>query len=384
MVLLSGKYVSFHKTNEKGLKNSFVSLNMQTEKNFKSGKPSVLNTGIVGFGLSGQVFHAPFIEVNPHFNLHTIVTTGNLAAQKYPKAHITDSFEELLKNSEIDLIIICSPNSLHYPQAKAALQSGKHVIVEKPFTVNSREARSLIEISKESDKKVFPFHNRRWDSDLLTLKHIIAEGYLGKIVDYESRFDRFNPEILRAFWKYQQKEGGGTLFDLGIHLIDQAVNLFGAPEGVFARLFNQREGSLTDDSFDLKLIYPDLNVTLKASVFVKEPGPRFQVHGTAGSYVKYGLDAQEAMLRKGKKPGSQGYGIEPASQQGILNTDSFGKVFRGRYETLPGNYMAFFDNVYSVILNGADTIVKPEDALLNIRIIEAARISDKEQRVIQL
>lgn len=353
--------------------------------NAKSGKnASVLNTGIVGFGLSGQVFHAPFIDVHPGFNLHTIVTSGELAAAKYPKAQIKASFDELLANPVIDLIIICSPNQLHFPQAKAALEAEKHVIVEKPFTVNSTEAQSLIDVSRKSGKLVFPFHNRRWDSDLLTLKHIITQGYLGKIVEYESRFDRFTPEISRAAWRYQQEEGGGTLFDLGIHLIDQAVSLFGKPEGVFARLFNQRAGSVTDDSFDLKLIYPDLNVTLKASVFVKEAGPRFQIHGTKGSYVKYGLDVQEAQLRKGKKPGSKGYGIEPAAQRGILNTETFGKKFRGRYETLPGNYMAFFDNVHSTIVNRGEIVIKPEDALLNIRIIEAARASNREQKIIQL
>jgi len=344
----------------------------------------ILNVGIVGFGLSGQVFHSPFVDINPNFNLHTIVTTGELAAKKYPKTHITDSFEKLLANPEIDLVIICSPNSLHYQHARFALEAGKHVVVEKPFSVNSTEALSLIEIAKKSGKYVFPFQNRRWDSDFLTIKHLTAQGYFGQIVEFESRWDRFTPEIVRATWKYQQKEGGGTLFDLGIHLIDQAVNLFGVPESVFARLFNQREGSLTDDSFDLKLIYPDLNVTLKASVFAKEAGPRFQVHGTSGSFVKYGLDAQEDMLRKGKKPGSKGFGIEPAAQRGILNTATHNKIFRGRYETLPGNYMAFFDNVYSVIVNGAESIVKPEDALMNIRIIEAARKSDKELRIIPL
>lgn len=339
---------------------------------------------MVGFGLSGQVFHAPFIHVNPHFNLHTIVSSGTVAAQKYPKVHITASFEELLANPAIDLVIICSPNTLHYAQARAALLAGKHVIVEKPFTVKSSEAQELIVISQQTGKLVFPFHNRRWDSDLLTMKQIISQGSLGKIVEFESRFDRFTPEISRAAWRYQQEEGGGTLFDLGIHLIDQAVSLFGAPEGVFARLFNQREGSVTDDSIDLKMIYSDLNVSLKASVFVKEAGPRLQAHGTSGSFVKYGLDVQEAQLRKGKKPGSQGYGIEPVAQQGILNTASFGKTIRGRYKTLPGNYMAFFDNVYSAIVFGAETIVKPEDALLNIRIIEAARTSHQEGRIIQL
>ncbi len=357
---------------------------MQTGKTKSEKEKPVLNVGIVGFGLSGQVFHAPFIDVNPDFNLHTIVTSGTLAGEKYPSVKITPSFNELLVNPEIDIVIVCSPNALHFRHASEALRAGKHVIVEKPFTVNSTEAQNLIDNSHKSGKFIFPFHNRRWDSDFLTIKHLIAQGLLGKVVDYESRFDRFTPEISRAAWRYQQEAGGGTLFDLGIHLIDQAVSIFGAPEGVFCRLFNQREGSITDDSFDLKLIYPDLNVTLKASVFVKEPGPRFQVHGTSGSFVKYGLDSQEAQLRLGKKPGSRGFGIEPLSQRGILNTVLPGHEYRGRYKTLPGNYMAFFDNIYNVIVYKAETVVKPQDALLNIRIIEAARKSAREKKIIQL
>ena len=357
---------------------------MQTSKTSSDKENPILKVGIVGFGLSGQVFHAPFIDVNPHFNLHTIVTTGTLAGEKYPLVKITSSFEELLANPEIDIVIICSPNTLHFQHASATLKAGKHVIVEKPFTVNSDEAKRLIDISHKSDKFVFPFHNRRWDSDFLTIKYLIAQGLLGKVVDYESRFDRFTPEVSRAAWRYQQEAGGGTLYDLGIHLIDQAVSLFGTPDGVFCRLFNQREGSVTDDSFDLKLIYPELNVTLKASVFVKEPGPRFQVHGTQGSFVKYGLDSQEAQLKQNTKPGTKGFGIEPVSQRGILNTGLLGKEFRGRYKTLPGNYMEFFNNVYSVIVNGTEMDIKPEDALLNIRIIEAARKSDQEKRIMQL
>jgi len=355
-------------------------------KGIKTGSNNtpILNVGIVGFGLSGQVFHAPFIDVNPSLNLHTIVTTGTLAGEKYPAAKITSSFDELLATPEIDLVIICSPNSLHFSHASAALHAGKPVIVEKPFTVNRIEAQNLIDISRKTGKFVFPFHNRRWDSDFLTIKYLIAQGLLGKVVDYESRFDRYTPSIKRAGWKYEQKEGGGTLFDLGIHLIDQAVSLFGPPEGVFCMLFNQREGSVTDDSFDLKLIYPDLNVTLTASVFVKEPGPRFQVHGTQGSFVKYGLDSQEAQLKLNTKPGTKGYGIEPASQRGILNTVLSGKEFRGLVKTLPGDYMKFFNNVYSVLVNGAEMVIKPEDALLNIKIIEAARKSDKEKKIIQL
>ncbi len=343
-----------------------------------------IQTGIVGFGLSGQVFHAPFIDKNPNFNLRKIVTSQSLAARKYPKAKIAASIDDLLADPAIDLVVICTPNALHYTQAKTALLAGKHVIVEKPFSATSLQAQSLIELAGETGKFIFPYHNRRWDSDFLTLKQIIAHGSLGRIVDYESRFDRYTPEIMRAPWKYQQAEGGGTLFDLGTHLIDQALDLFGKPEGVFCQLFNQREGSVTDDSFDLRLIYPGLNVTIKASVFVKEAGPRFQVHGTTGSFVKYGLDPQEAALKKGKKPGSRRFGLEAVSTYGILNTIASGKELRARCIALPGNYMAFYDNVYSVILSAAETIVKPEDALLNIRIIEAALGSQAEQRIIQL
>jgi len=355
---------------------------MQTRITAKVSKSPVINVGIVGFGLSGQVFHAPFIEANPHFKLHTIVTTGTLAAEQYPGVTITASLDAMLADSAIDLVIVCSPNSLHYAHAMAVLKSGKHVIVEKPFTVNSAEAQNLIETVRNSDKKLFPFQNRRWDSDFLTVKHIVERGYLGRIVDYESRFDRFSPEISRAAWRYDQEAGGGTLFDLGIHLIDQAVSLFGSPEGVFCRLFNQRKGSVTDDSFDLKLIYTELNVTLKAGVFVKEPGPRFQVHGTSGSFVKYGIDCQEAMLRKGKKPGSSMFGIESSKQEGILNTVSAKDSTRIRYKTFRGNYMAFFEDVYSAIVDNTEPVIKPADALLNIRIIEAARQSHKEQRIV--
>lgn len=357
---------------------------MHKEITTKVSKSPVINVGIIGFGLSGQVFHAPFIDVNPFFKLHTIVTTGTLAAERYPGVKTSASPDTLLADSAIDLVIVCSPNNLHFTHAMAVLKSGKHVIVEKPFTVNSEEAQILIETALNSGKKLFPFHNRRWDSDFLTVKQIIEQGHLGRIVDFESRFDRFTPEISRAAWRYNQEAGGGTLFDLGIHLIDQTLSLFGSPEGVFCRLFNQRKGSITDDSFDLKLIYPELNVTLKAGVFVKEPGPRFQVHGTSGSFVKYGIDCQEAMLRQGKKPGSSRFGIEPTKQEGILNTVSGIESTRVRYKTIRGNYMAFFDNVYSAIVNNAGLIIKPADAFLNIRIIETAQQSHKDQRIVNL
>lgn len=344
----------------------------------------VIQTGLIGFGLSGQVFHAPFIEVNPHFNLHSIVSKGMLAGEKYPLAKILQDPEQILADPEIELIIVATPNTLHFPIAKAALEAGKHAIIEKPLTVSSAEAEALIQLSRKTGRKVFPFHNRRWDSDFLTLSKLVQNGVLGKVVEFESRFDRFTPEISRAAWRYLEAPGGGTLFDLGIHLIDQAVTLFGKPEAVFCRLFNQRPGSVTDDSFDLKLLYPELNVTLKASVFAREPGPRFLVHGTGGSFIKYGLDTQESMLRAGILPGSRNFGKEPVSQRGILNSIVPGKEYRGRFPTLKGNYMRFFEEVYQALRHETPCTIKPEDALLNIRIIEAAQKSDSAKCAIPL
>ena len=343
-----------------------------------------INTGIVGFGLSGKVFHAPFIQAHPGFELKSIMTSGEEAKKKYPNINIARQFDELLNDPALGLIIICSPNEFHFDQAKQAMEAGKHVILEKPITPTANQAEELFRISKKNQRQLFPFQNRRWDGDFLTLQHILREGYLGRVLDLETHFDRYTPQVGRASWRYSKKEAGGTFYDLGVHLIDQVVVLFGKPEAVFCRLFNQRENSVVDDSFDLKLVYPDLNVTVKAGVFVKEPGPRFAVHGTLGSFVKYGLDPQEGGLRKGKKPESPGWGSEPKRQWGLLHTEFKGKKIRGRYETLPGNYRAFFDNVHDVLKKGAEPAIKPGEVLTTLAIIEKAIESDKTMSVINL
>jgi predicted dehydrogenase len=342
-----------------------------------------LNVAIVGFGLSGKVFHAPFVHAHPGFELKTIMTSGEEAGKKYPQARITREFDEILIDDGIDLVVICSPNEFHFDQARMALEAGKHVILEKPITPTAGEAAELFRIAAANNRQLFPFQNRRWDGDFLTLKHILEEGYLGKILDLETRFDRYTPEVGRAAWRYNQNMAGGTLYDLGVHLIDQAVVLFGGPEAVFCRLFNQRENSVVDDSFDLKLIYPGLNVTVKAGVFVRETGPRYAVHGTLGSFVKYGLDPQEGALRKGKIPGSEGWGAEPKRQWGLLHTEFKGKKIRGRYETIPGNYMAFFEDVHDAISKNKGPTITPEQVLATLSIIEKARESSQTGSVIK-
>lgn len=343
-----------------------------------------INTALVGFGLSGRVFHAPFIQAHPGFELSVVVSSGEEAGQRYPKSRTVRRLEEVLEDPGIGLVVIASPNEFHFEQAKMALEAGKDVILEKPVTPTVHEAEELFELAAKSGRRLFPFQNRRWDGDFLTVMHILEQGYLGEVLEFESHFDRYTPEVGRASWRYSGTPAGGTLYDLGIHLIDQAVSLFGAPEAVFCRLFNQREGSVADDSFDLMMIYPRLNVNLKAGVFVREKGPRFTVHGRLGSYAKHGLDPQEAELRKGKLPGGSGWGREPRKYWGILHTEFNGKKFRGKYETLPGNYAGFYDNVFETLSEGMEQAVKKAEALMCLRIVESAIESNEKQSVIKI
>lgn len=351
---------------------------MEKEKN------KVISTAVVGFGLSGRVFHTPFVEKHPGFRLHTIVTSGDEAGQRYPKARIFRSFEEMLKDPFIELVVLATPHYLHCEQALAALEAGKHVVMEKPVTLSSGEMEEIAEKAGQSGRMVFPYHNRRWDGDFMTLQKIIKEGHLGEVLDFESHFDRYQPVVSRAEWRYTREDGGGTLYDLGPHLIDQAICLFGKPQAVWCLLHYQRKGSVANDSFDLKLIYSKATATLRASVFVRETGPRFQVHGTLGSYIKYGLDTQEAALKKGGKPGSPGFGKEAEKMYGILHSAAGEEERRMRYPTLPGNYMGFYDDVLDSLRRKKDPAVTEADAILNLQIIEAALESHIEKSVINL
>ncbi len=250
--------------------------------------------------------------------------------------------------------------------------------------MSSAEMEQIMAAAKKAGKMVFPYHNRRWDGDFLTLQHLIAEGYLGEVLDFESHFDSYQPEVSRAEWRYVNENGGGTLFDLGPHLIDQAICLFGKPDAVWCRLYFQRQGSKANDSFDLKLLYPRTTATLRAGIFVWEPGPRFQVHGTLGSYIKYGLDTQEAALKKGKKPAGINFGSEPVKMHGLLHSNAHKQTLRGKFKTFSGRYMGFYENVYDVLSGNDGPEVTAGDALLNLQIIEAAFVSHIEKRIINL
>lgn len=344
----------------------------------------IIPTGIAGFGYSGKVFHAPFVYAHAGYRLSAFVTTGNEAAQLYPSAKIYRSFKEILAAGDLELIVLCTPHPLHVSQAIEAMRAGKHVVIEKPVAMNSRDAGKLISAASETGRQWFPYHNRRWDGDFLTVRQLISSGVLGHIVEFGSHFDRYSPVVMRAGWRYLDEDGGGTLFDLGPHLIDQTIALFGKPDSVWCKLYHQRKESKASDSFDLKLFYPETTASLSAGVFMAESGPRFTVHGTKGSFIKYGTDPQEARLKNGRKSGAPATGRELKKYYGTLTTVSDGVIKRQQIPTFEGNYLRFYDNIYNVLTSGQAPEVSREDAMSNLQITEAAIRSNAEGRIVAL
>lgn len=344
----------------------------------------IIKVGMAAFGMSGKVFHAPFITTNPNFELTKIVERSKkLSKEFYPKAQIVKSFDELLADSEIELIIVNTPDSTHYEYTKQALNAGKHVIVEKPFTTTVSQAEELVSLAREKGLTLSVYQNRRWDADFLTVQDIIKKGLLGRLVEYESTFQRYRNFIKPGTWKESGETGGGLTYNLGSHLIDQALVLFGKPEAVYAETAIMRDGGQVDDYFLIRLIYPQVKVNLKASYLMREPLPRFILHGTLGSYVKYGTDKQEEALTAGEKPDSV-WGEETEKEWGIINTEIEGKTFRGKYPSLRGNYAVFYQNVYDHIRKNAPLLTDAKEIINVIKVIEAAYKSQQTRAVITL
>ncbi|WP_139902123.1 oxidoreductase [Clostridium thermarum] len=346
-----------------------------------------INVGLIGFGMSGRVFHAPILEAVHGLRLRKIFERKeeniNIIREKYPQTIIVDNVDSLFNDENIHLVVVASPNTLHYDLARRALESGKHVVVEKPFTVTAYEAEALIDLAKRKGKLLTVYQNRRWDSDFLTVKKIIEDGLLGSIVEYEAHFDRFR-DYFKNNWREKDIPGSGILYDLGSHLIDQALSLFGEPSEVFGNTLIQRQGGETVDNFEIILKYPDKKVTLKSGMLVREPLPHFIVLGTKGSFIKYGMDVQEEDLKKGLSPkDSDDWGREPENLWGTINTDINGIHFVGKIESLLGDYRRFYENVYNALLGKEDLAVKPKQALNTIKVIEMAMRSNREKRWIE-
>ena len=333
----------------------------------------MLNVALIGFGLSGRYLQAPFFEANPNFKLKTIVSNSQNPKDYFPLVEVARSLDEVLADSEIDLVSICSPNATHFDYAKQVLLAGKHVLVEKPFTATVEKAEELILIAKKQGKILSVFQNRRFDSDFMTVKKVIDGNFLGEIHSFEIHFNRFKPVLNPKKWKETIGAGSGIIYDLGSHIIDQAIALFGVPKNVWGQTFTQRENSEIDDAFDIKLDYGKLKVTLKSSLLVREDTPRYIIHGTKGSFIKHGIDEQEDHLKMGIKPTDSNFGIESIKHSGTLNTEINGLIIKGTVETEIGNWTLLFQNLHDAIVDGKELLIKSEEVLEQIRIIEQVK-----------
>lgn len=339
----------------------------------------VVNVGLIGFGLSGRYFHAPFLATNPHFKLSKVVTRNTTSVHDFdPTIAVVGSAEALLADSEIDLVFICTPNDLHFPYAKAALEAGKHVVIEKPFTNTTAEADILIALAAEKGLTITAYQNRRWDSDFLTIQALLRENKLGDIVEYEAHFDRFRPEVAKGTWKEVASAGAGNLYNLGPHLIDQALVLFGTPKSVTATIKTIRPDGETDDYFDIQMNYADKRVILKASLMVFQNDLRYIIHGNKGSFFKSGLDVQEETLRKNELPNTEDWGSEPEKLWGTLYTEAGAEIIPSQ----AGHYAPFYENVYQAIVNKVPLEVTPQQARNTTRVMELALESSQSGKTI--
>ena len=340
----------------------------------------LINTAIVGFGLSGKVFYAPFVERHPGFKLTKVVErNSDHAKEVYPEVEIVRDFNEILEDKDIELVVICTPNIYHYPMVKACLEAGKHIVVEKPFMPTSREADEIIQLAEAKDRKIFVYQNRRWDGDFLTIKKLLDSGMLGDIQYYEAHFDRYSPERKRAAWRDEEQPGSGILYDLGAHLIDQVLCLFGSPETIKADIQSQRENSLVDDYFEVTLSYPEHKAVVTAGMLVKEPELRYVINGSCGTFVKYGIDPQESLLKKGNIPEGEEWGTENFENWGLTSFVANQLHFDGAIETEPGYYMGFYNNVADVLREDAEQEVTAKEGRDVIRVIELAFESSRKK-----
>ena len=347
-----------------------------------------INVAVIGFGLAGRVFHAPFVSAVPGLKLEAIVQRrGDEAAKAYPTTRILRSVEEAFSDPTIQLIVVATPNETHFDLAKQALLAGKHVVIDKPFAATSAEAKELASLAASRKLILAPFHNRRWDGDFLTVRKLLKEKALGRLVTYESHFDRFRPLPREATWKEAGNDANGMLFDLGPHLVDQALVLFGVPETITASVRKDRDDSAIEDAFDITLDYPRLRAHCRATMLACINAPRFLLHGTKGSYRKYGLDPQEPALVAGAKVPPLGEGdwlAEKESDWGILTVAPAPAdpttLVSTPVQTELGDYRPYYANVRDAINGTAPLAVTPEDGYRVIRLLELARQSSTEKR----
>jgi scyllo-inositol 2-dehydrogenase (NADP+) len=332
----------------------------------------IIKVGLLAYGMSGKVFHAPFFSTHAGFEFKAVVErNAKKANNDYPKVKSYNSVDELLSDAEIDLVVINTPNNLHYEQAKQALKKGKHILVEKPFTATSADAKELFDLADEANKQIFFYQNRRFNSDFLSVKEVIDSGKLGKLVEIHIRFDRYRNTIGPKAFKEKPIEASGLMYDLGPHLLDQAIYLFGKPQSFNKVLSKNRAESLVDDYFSIQLNYATVTVFLTASLLVVQPQKAFVLHGTEGTFVKDRTDVQEDQLIAGIKPNEDGFAIEKPGSEGVLTTiNKEGVKTETWIESKIGNYMQIFEDVYQSLTDKKPYPVKREDVITQIEILE--------------
>jgi scyllo-inositol 2-dehydrogenase (NADP+) len=341
----------------------------------------MIEVGLVGFGLAGRAFHAPVIRAVPGLHLAAIVQrNGNEAAEKYPDVRIVRSLDELISIPEIRLIVIATPNETHCPFARQCLEAGRDVVVDKPFTTTLEEAVSLVRLAKETGCLLTVYQNRRYDGDFQAIRQLAEAGKLGRIVRFESAYDRFRPQLKPGAWRETARPGGGILFDIAPHLIDHALVLFGLPEAVTADVRIERENAVADDAFDIMLHYSGgMRAVLRSSILAAMPRPRFVLFGTQGSFVKQTFDPQEMNLRRGYIPEGKPWGYEPEESWGVLTVPRGDSFEQQRIPSATCDYRDYYANVRDALLGRATPAVTSEYALYVMRLLELARASSEKQ-----
>lgn len=343
-----------------------------------------IQTAIIGYGKSAKVFHAPLLKALPDYEVSSVLQRSKIDSKEdFRDAKIVRNLKDLLKDDRIELVIITTPNHLHFEQAFQALNADKHVVIEKPFTVTSGEAEKLIRLAQKKNRIITAYQNRRWDGDFLTLRKLVHEKSVGEPVEFISSFDRYRSERKENVWKEKKLPGSGILYDLGPHLIDQTLLLFGKPEKVYADIRVQRGGDV-DDYFEIDLYYPGLKAKLKAGMLVADETPRFILRGREGAFVKFGKDVQEDALEAKKNPAGSDWGTESPSSYGIIYRPKDGNIEREKIETESGNYLRFYEMLAQAIRKKIDPPVNPDTVKQGIKLIEAALESYQSGRVVSL
>jgi len=345
--------------------------------------------GLIGFSIGGHVFHAPFIHENPNLTLYKVTARKaaqqEMLAERYPNAIAVQSANDIIDDPEVDIVVVATSNDVHYSLAKAALEAGKHVIVEKPFTNYSYQADELINLANEKKLLLSVHHNARFHSDFKTVKKMVKSGRLGEIRNFEARYDRFRNFLRPGAWREEDLPGSGIHYDLGAHLIDQSLQIFGHPESIYADLRIQRDGAKAVDDFEFILSYPGIKVSLKGQMLAKIPTARYAVYGTNGSFVKWGEDPQEVLLRNGGLPSEfPNWGEESTEIYGNLAILEEGKDVNERIPSEKGSGQDFYQNIVETLLEKNKLFIRPEQARDVIRILELAEKSSADQCVISL